>query len=86
MLQNLNQTDVAQFVSAAVTSYTIPFPNNNPEISFAKKHVAKVMTLQKTKTSKKYVSQKRQLQNQDIKVNSQSQQAARNILHNNAKQ
>ena len=41
MLQNLNQTDVAQFVSAAVTSYTIPFQNNKPEISFAKKHVAK---------------------------------------------
>ena len=62
MLQNLNQTDVAQFVSAAVTSYTIPFPNNKPEISLAKKHVAKVMTLQKTKTSKKYVLQMTELQ------------------------
>ena len=42
MLQNLNQTDVAQFVSAAVTSYTIPFPNNKPEISFAKNLLQKL--------------------------------------------
>ena len=75
MLQNLNQTDVAQFVSAAVTSYTIPFPNNKPEISFAKNLLQKLWHYRRQKQARNMFHKRHSYKIKTLKsiVNSESQ-------------